>query len=272
VRIWDTATGKQTRALETNGTYMRSMAFAPDGKTLATSGDRAIQFWDLATGKCLREVDQPGCISLCFFPDGKAIAGIRVPTNAGNAINSIGDKVRVFDVATGKQLREWEVNGVNYPMSTQHLTVSPDGKVIATSGKKTTFDLWDAATGKLLHDFERLRDSASVLTFSGDGRSLFAADHGFGPVITEWDTMSSKLLRQLGKGPNGANDFNATNILALSPDARFLALSFRSMESKEDYSIHLLEVATGKEVRQFDGHTKTVNYAYFSADARGWPR
>jgi WD40 repeat protein len=106
------------------------------------------------------------------------------------------------------------------------------------------------------------------MTFSGDGRSLFATDRRFGPEIAEWDTLSSKLLRQLGKGPNGASDFNATNILALSPDARFLALGFRPMETTEDYTIHLSEVATGKEVRQFKGHTKAVGDAYFSPDGK----
>jgi WD40 repeat protein len=259
VRIWDTATGKQIRALEMNDANVRSVAFAPDGKTLATSEDRAIQFWDLATGKFLREAEQRGCYSLFFFPDGKAIAGINKDTNA----DSFGDKVRVFDVATKKQLRAWELKGVNPRGTLRYLTVSPDGKVIATSGNTPTFDLWDVATGKLLHDLERHRNTVSAITFSSDGRTLFSADPA-GRTIVEWDTASSKLPRQFGKGPNGASDYNAANKLDLSSDARFLALS--RFGQGPDYTIHLVGVATGKEVRQFKGHTGMVNYASFSAD------
>src|SRR5262249_4854712 len=80
--------------------------------------------------------------------------------------------------------------------------------------------------------------------------------------------LSSKLLRQLGKGPDGASDFITARKLALSPDARFLALSRREFGPQGPDTIYLLEVATGKEVRQFKGHMGMVNYAYFSVDGQ----
>jgi RNA polymerase sigma factor (sigma-70 family) len=252
VRIWDTATGKQIRTLVANNANMLSLAFAPDGKTLATCGkDAPIQFWDLATEKCLREAEQPHGSSvseLCYFPDSKAIAGIG------------GEKLRVFDVATGKQLRE----GKGTPQSMQRLTVSPDGKIIATSGGDArTFDLWDAATGKLLHDYEGLRQRVLALSFSSDGHNLFAVDDIRGHAIAEWDTVSSKLLRKIGESPNEANGLNGAKDLTLSPDGRFLAAG-----GYEDHTIRLWELATGKEVRRFKGHTQNVLWVCYSADGK----
>src|SRR5262249_39309901 len=89
-----------------------------------------------------------------------------------------------------------------------------------------------------------------------------------GTVIAEWDTVSSTLLRQFGKGPNGASDFSAARKLALSPDARLLALSRTEGGPQNPDTIHLVEVATGKEVRQLKGHTRMVTYACFSADGK----
>jgi WD40 repeat protein len=76
-------------------------------------------------------------------------------------------------------------------------------------------------------------------------------------VIAEWDTVSSKLLRRIGESRNGAGT------LAFSPDGRFLAAG-----DYKDHTILLLELATGKEVRRFKGHTERVSNAHFSADGK----
>src|SRR5258706_14890648 len=54
-----------------------SMAFAPDGKTLASCGhDRTLRLWDVATGKRLGAVEghRGRMYSVAFSPDGKRIA------------------------------------------------------------------------------------------------------------------------------------------------------------------------------------------------------
>src|SRR5262249_54177226 len=50
LRLWDTATGKEPTTFPRVGEEIRSVAFAPDGKTVAAAGDR-ISLYDLATGK-----------------------------------------------------------------------------------------------------------------------------------------------------------------------------------------------------------------------------
>jgi WD40 repeat protein len=73
------ATGRLVRILPTAGTnWFFSMAFSPDGKTLASGSlDGAVRLWDVATG---RQIGSPlvgnksGVDLVAFSPDGKTVA------------------------------------------------------------------------------------------------------------------------------------------------------------------------------------------------------
>ena len=87
IKIWDVRTGECLQTLDRNTEQMssvdgnkgqiRSVAFSPDGKLLASGGlDRIIRLWDVATGLCVREISTHSepILSLAFSPDGQLLA------------------------------------------------------------------------------------------------------------------------------------------------------------------------------------------------------
>ena len=54
VKLWDVATGRELHIFRGHATSVYSLAFAPDGKTLVSSGWGTIKLWDVETGRELR--------------------------------------------------------------------------------------------------------------------------------------------------------------------------------------------------------------------------
>src|SRR5262249_52450221 len=138
------------------------------------------------------------------------------------------------------------------------VAISPDGRlaVVGTaspsggSGEQAVIEL---ATGKLLNRFQ----GAGVLgvAFSPDGRRTAAAcAEGTGRLC---DTESGKELVQLQTG-------GPAYCVSFSPDGRMLAIG----NSATSGTLWLWDVASGQQVRRFQGQRGTVRSVAFSADGR----
>ena len=77
VEIWDADTLKTQRALHGHAGVVHSLAYSPDGRTLASaSWDYTVRLWDPATGKSLSVVKghTQKVNTVAFSPDGRLLA------------------------------------------------------------------------------------------------------------------------------------------------------------------------------------------------------
>jgi WD40 repeat protein len=130
---------------------------ALSGKLMAVAhGDHTISLWDTwRPGLKARLTGGEGIEATCavFHPHGKRLF-----------TGSRRGQVTEWQVGTWKKLRSWEA----HTTQVSHVTISPDGEVLATSGPDRTIVLWDSATGQELRVHPGLVWPVPV-SFSSDG-------------------------------------------------------------------------------------------------------
>jgi WD40 repeat protein len=243
--VWDVALGKELHTLPWEGRPTRSLAFSPDGRTLAASRDPGdLLLLDAESGKERLPPIQFGRYirQIAFSPDGKLVA-------AASADQPRGGLIRLWEVATGKESRQFVTKD-------EAIAFSADSRVLATAGRGEKVTLWDMDTGKERTSFslpppDWLYRRYNCLVFSPNGNVLAAG--GDGRPLVLWDTVKGRELHRLPVGW-------ATEAV-FAPDGKTLATSAHG-------AIRLWDPKTGKELHASEGHTGVVNALAVSPDGR----
>ena len=134
VRSWDVKTGEQKGVFTGHAWSVYSVAFSPDGGTLASGSGSYVYLRDAKTWEQKQIFTGRGRVySVAFSPDGGTLA-------CGDGDNT----VRLWDVKTG------EPKGVftGHTREVASVSFSPDGKTLASGSVDRTVLLWKVDYGE----------------------------------------------------------------------------------------------------------------------------
>jgi WD40 repeat protein len=290
VRVWDVDTGKLRHQFKALSGGVTSLTLSRDGGLVALNGSGAptcLRIYDVARGKEVH--DFPGHrsipLTLAFARDGKTVITADPRASSQPATVWADWSFRVWDAATGKELR---VTQVDPGGEVRLVVISPDARLIATVIHDGTIRLWDVATGKEVQRWKgptwevkwqvgkewKKADYTAVqqAAFSADGQTFMTPDKK--GSILRWDTATGKELPPI-ETPLPANSTFP------SPDGKTMLVSAHDPKAYPDFPLLLLDTASGRLLRNLDiidSKTRKSfftnplfhDYATASGDGRTW--
>ena len=233
-RLWNVRTGEPLKTLTRYTGRVQSLAFSPDGTTLAggTSAGFAgkTYLWDVGTGELLKTFIGS---RVAFSPDGRTLA-------TGGWRN-----IRLWDVETGKLLKTL----TGHTSWVHSMAFSPDGRTLATGDQDKTIYLWDMRTGASIKILTGHTYSVYSIAFSPDSRTLASSGGRKDNTIRLWDVGTGKPLK--------IRITHTTDFLgvAFSPDGRTLA------SSSSDGTIRLWDARSGQYKQTFPGTARPLVFS-----------
>ena len=288
IKIWDTSTGHVLRTLYGHSSNVNALAVSPDGKLLASGSgdmttkreiptfkrggivggarDNTVRIWEVQTGrevKTLRGHELP-IGGVAFAADGRTLTSVS------------GDAIKVWDVASGNELRsvktKYDKSGMekwdsfrsfslfgkdkretqqaewqkNLKLSASKIVINREGQVAAVGQPDKGVWIYDVTNGHELKQltFQALPETEhSSLAFTANGRLVAFAKTN--KLVTVQDTASGRELYTVDTG------YSATpQRVSFSGSGRFLVSATDPGESSNRSTVKLFDATTGQFIRE----------------------
>lgn len=203
--LWDRVTGERHGTVR--GPVMGKMvtiAFSPDGQTLAAGAGNQVVLLDPATNQARHSIVLPSSEvkEIAFSPDGQTLATA-----------CLGPHITLWDVATG-QPRVRLVNPAGGEDASS-IAFSPDGRSLVSASFYDAVIFWDVRTGKPRHRLKDHTHHVNAVAFSPDGKSAASGSDDLTIII--WDAAGGKRLQTLRGHTSGVTS------LCFLPDGRLVS-------------------------------------------------
>jgi WD40 repeat protein len=185
--IWDMVTGKAIRRVSALPGKLLDVAFAPNGKTIASTDDGgSVKLWEASTLRLLSRSTASQSFLMCvaFSPNGETIC-------AGG-----GDEAILFqNVKTGhvRHARRRDAGG----KTTLSVAFSADNKLACSSGDDGVVRIWNANSAEEVAQLHGDPWSVEQVAFSHDSR-LLASANSDGTILL-WDVSRAPLIPKVPK-------------------------------------------------------------------------
>ncbi|MFM9847685.1 MAG: hypothetical protein ACKVP3_11055 [Hyphomicrobiaceae bacterium] len=227
IKVWDASSGRLTRVFGNDAGG--AMAISLDGTHLATGGPRdTARLWDVRTGHLLR--------TLVGHGTGQGFSGfgtVAFSADGDRLITGGYDKsAKIWDLGTGQVIRSFDghAEGEVFYQATP-AAASSDGKRLLV-GAHRRLRLFDAATGKMLRDWNAHAGGISAVAFDNDGTRVLSA--GLDKSVKLWSVATGALLQTFSGHEN-----TVASIMFSRQGSQVLSAGY-------DGAVRIVDAATGR--------------------------
>lgn len=217
VKLWRRSDGREIRTFHGCTSAASAITFNRQGSLLMSVDNKGVvTVWEVSTGEMKRQLQSADSRFTCasFSPEGTRIA-----------TGSRKSYIEIWDLLTGNRISQlkpvpadlYSEKNFEYAESAS-VMYSADGKyILAGSGDQTAI-LWDAATGREIRKYKKVRSwCTSCITeaaITSDNKYIISA---YSDSVKVFDRESGRIFKELyGQGGSFEN-------LTVSPDGRYVA-------------------------------------------------